>query len=73
MVIHMVKPNTTVVQAKVLNLHWDEKDTAVQEATLEVMFENGDRQMFVVPIVRMTNRIKAMPAKWENKSADDLT
>jgi len=72
MVIHKVKSNTTMVQAKVMNLHFDQKETAVQEATLEVMFENGDRQMFVVPILRMTEVIKAKPAKWDNKSADDM-
>lgn len=47
-----------ITKAKVLNLHWDEKDTSVWEASLEVEHEDGSTQMFVIPIVRMTNRIK---------------
>lgn len=47
-----------ITKAKVLNLHWDEKETSVWEATLEVQHEDGDIQMFVIPITRMTNRMK---------------
>lgn len=46
-----------VIQAKVLNLHWSEKAEAVQEATLEVEHVDGERQLFVIPILRMTERI----------------
>ena len=44
-----------VTQAKIISLHWEEKKEAVQEATLEVQFSNGDRQLFVIPILRMTD------------------
>ena len=44
-------------QAKVISLHWEEKATAIQEATLEVEYPNGDRQLFVIPILRMTDRL----------------
>jgi hypothetical protein len=47
-----------ITKAKVTNLHWDENETSVWEATLEVVHDNGDTQMFVIPISRMTNRIK---------------
>jgi hypothetical protein len=43
--------------AKVIRLHWEEKNTAIWQATLEVQFENGDIQMFVIPVTAMTNRI----------------
>ena len=46
-----------VVQAKVIGLHWEEQDTAIQEATLEVEHPNGDRQLFVIQILRMTDRL----------------
>ncbi len=46
-----------VTQARVLSLHWEEQPTAVQEATLEVEHGNGDRQLFVLPILRMTDRL----------------
>lgn len=46
-----------VVQAKVISLHWEEQATAIQEATLEVEHANGDRQLFVLHIVRMTDRL----------------
>lgn len=45
------------VQAKVISLHWNEKKEAIQEATLEVEHSNGDRQLFVIQILRMTDRI----------------
>jgi hypothetical protein len=48
---------THVVQARVVSLHWEEQETAIQEATLEVEHSNGDRQLFVIPIVRMTDRM----------------
>lgn len=47
-----------ITKAKVLNIHWDETEHSVWEATLEAEHENGDIQMFVIPISRMTNRIK---------------
>ena len=47
----------TVTQGVVLRLHWEEKPTAIQEATLEVEHTNGDRQLFVIPILRMTDRL----------------
>lgn len=46
-----------VIQAKVLSLHWIEKDTAIQEATLEVEHVDGHRQLFVIPVLRMTERL----------------
>lgn len=46
-----------VMQAKVISLHWDEKATSVSEATLEVEHENGDRQLFVIRVLRMTDRL----------------
>lgn len=46
-----------IAWAKVISLHWEEQATAVQEATLEVEHENGDRQLFVIPIRRMTDRL----------------
>jgi hypothetical protein len=46
-----------ITQAKVISLHWEEKVTAVSEATLEVEHANGDRQLFVIQVVRMTDRI----------------
>ena len=42
-----------VAEARVVSLHWEERNTAIQEATLEVEHPNGDRQLFVVSIVRM--------------------
>ena len=48
-------PSLMVTQAKIISLHWEEKKEAVQEATLEVEFSNGDRQLFVIPILRMTD------------------
>jgi hypothetical protein len=47
-----------VSQAKVISLHWEERATAIQEATLEVEHPNGDRQLFVIQIIRMTDRIQ---------------
>jgi len=47
----------SVIQARVVSLHWEEKSTATNEATLEVEFPNGDRQMFVIEIKRMTDRL----------------
>ena len=44
-------------EARVLRLHWEERAHAVQEATLEVEHPNGDRQLFVIPIVRMSDRL----------------
>ena len=46
-----------ITQARVISLHWEEQQTAVQEATLEVEHPNGDRQLFVIPILRMTDRL----------------
>lgn len=46
-----------VSQAKVISLHWEEKPTAISEATLEVEHENGDRQLFVIRVLRMTDRL----------------
>jgi hypothetical protein len=43
--------------ARVLALHWEERTTAIVEATLEVEHRNGDRQLFVIPILRMTDRM----------------
>jgi hypothetical protein len=51
-----------VVQARVISLHWEEAATAAPEATLEVEHANGDRQLFVVQIKRMTDRIKGRDA-----------
>jgi hypothetical protein len=48
----------TVKQARVVSLHWEEQTWSSQEATLEVEHENGDRQLFVIPILRMTDRLK---------------
>jgi hypothetical protein len=54
----------SVVQAKVIGLHWEEHATAVPEATLEVEHPNGDRQLFVIQILRMTDRLSGeMKAK----------
>jgi len=47
----------SVTQARVVSLHWEDRETAAQEATLEVEHENGERQLFVIPILRMTNRL----------------
>ena len=47
-----------IAWAKVIGLHWEEQDTAIQEATLEVEHANGERQLFVIPILRMTDRLK---------------
>lgn len=47
----------SVIQAKVISLHWEERPTAIFEATLEVEHPNGDRQLFVIPIARMTDRL----------------
>ena len=47
-----------VTQARVIGLHWEDRDTAIQEATLEVEHPNGERQLFVIPILRMTDRLK---------------
>jgi hypothetical protein len=49
----------SVVMARVVSLHWEDRETAIQEATLEVEHENGERQLFVIPIVRMTNRLSS--------------
>jgi len=46
-----------VKQARVMSLHWEEQEHAIQEATLEVRHDNGDRQLFVIRILRMTDRI----------------
>jgi hypothetical protein len=46
-----------ITQATVISLHWEEQKTAIQEATLEVEHPNGDRQLFVIPILRMTDRL----------------
>lgn len=46
-----------VTQATVISLHWEEQQTAIQEATLKVKHQNGDRQLFVIPILRMTDRL----------------
>jgi hypothetical protein len=51
-----------VIHAKVIGLHWEDRDTATQEATLEVEHPNGDRQLFVIPILRMTDRITGRDA-----------
>jgi hypothetical protein len=48
----------SVEQARVVSLHWEDGDVASQEATMEVEHPNGDRQLFVIPILRMTDRIK---------------
>jgi hypothetical protein len=47
-----------ITKGLVLYLHWDEQNTATQEATLEIQHLNGDTQMFVIPVIRMTERIK---------------
>jgi hypothetical protein len=47
----------SVKQARVVSLHWEDRDVANQEATLEVEHANGDRQLFVIPILRMTDRL----------------
>ena len=47
-----------VQQARVISLHWKECEHAIQEATLEVEHANGDRQLFVISILRMTDRIR---------------
>jgi hypothetical protein len=47
-----------VTQSRVISLHWEEQPTAIQEATLEVQHENGDRQLFVIQVLRMTDRLK---------------
>lgn len=52
-----MKPGETVSYGRVVALHWEEKPTAINEATLEVEHVNGDRQLFVIPILRMTDRI----------------
>jgi hypothetical protein len=46
-----------VIAADVIRLHWEEKKTATQEATLEVRHANGDCQLFVIQILRMTDRM----------------
>jgi hypothetical protein len=58
-----------MTKAKVTNLHWDEKEHSVWEATLEVEHENGDVQMFVIPITRMTNRLGHDNSNTHNKRA----
>jgi hypothetical protein len=64
-----------VVEAKVISLHWEEQACAVPEATLEVEHANGDRQLFVIAIVRMTDRLpgqhldETMPFLFEKPSA----
>lgn len=45
-----------IIKGRILNLHWREEEYAAQEASIEVEHENGDIQMFVVPILRMTKR-----------------
>lgn len=46
-----------IVKGKILNLHWREESYAANEASIEVELPNGDIQMFVVQVIRMTNRI----------------
>jgi hypothetical protein len=48
-----------IVQAKVVALHWEDLKVASQTATLEVEHSNGDRQYFVIQIVRMSERVGA--------------
>jgi len=48
-----------MTKARVINMHWDDVPHSIQEATIEVQFPNGDTQLFVVSIVRMTNRLPA--------------
>ena len=63
-----------IINAKVLDLHWNEIDTSCTEATLEVEHSNGDRQYFVIDIVRMSNRIpKARVMKKDNRPDKDWT
>ena len=52
------KTDTNMIKcAKVISLHWEERKEAVQEATLEVEHPNGDIQLFVISVIRMTDRI----------------
>ncbi len=52
-----------IAWGKVLSLHWEEKKTAIQEATLEVELPNGERQLFVIPILRMTDPLTGQVKK----------
>ncbi len=45
------------VRARVVALHFRDIETAVEQATLEVEHENGDKQLFVIQVLRMTDRI----------------
>ena len=45
-----------IIKGKIVNLHWREEEYAAQEASIEVELDNGDIQMFVVPVLRMTRR-----------------
>ena len=45
------------IAAKVIALHWHDGERAIPEATLEVEHDNGDRQLFVIQVLRMTDRI----------------
>jgi hypothetical protein len=60
-----------MTKARVINLHWDDIAHSIQEATIEVEFPTGDTQLFVVPIVRMTNRLPARRNATENKDWTD--
>jgi hypothetical protein len=57
-----------VTQAKVVSLHWEEQERAIQEATLEVEHGNGDRQLFVIQVLRMTNRLTGEMKRTKEKS-----
>lgn len=54
-----MSPRKVSVCARVIWLHWLEQRDAVQEATLEVEHLTGERQLFVVPVLRMTDRLPA--------------
>lgn len=58
-----------ITKAKVNYIHWDEKETSVWEATLEAQHEDGSIQMFVIPVSRMTNRIKNADTNSKGQSA----
>jgi hypothetical protein len=60
-----------IVQAKVVSLHWEEQPTAISAATLEVEHENGDRQLFVVPILLMTDRMSGEMKKHRPRPIDN--
>jgi hypothetical protein len=57
-----------VAWGRVLSLHWEERETAIPEATLEVEHPNGDRQFFVIPITRMTDRITGQMKKRSDRA-----